>query len=459
MRKRAQYLHNSRKSVPLQRVFHSIRFKVNKGWSSAELLFLCLYLSKRKTTPCLQIIKNREMAILSPDTWQFICAHRTEDVRALALQARKYPQVDMAAAVVQIAGWQIAEKKVPLWAQTEGVQYPAHLSMEQCSSEITARYKASWLQGDTMTDLTGGLGVDCSFLAQNFRKVDYVERQEVLCELARHNFPLLGLPQITVHCADGVEYLQKMEPVDCLFLDPARRDNQGGKTVAIADCEPDVQKLEPLLVEKGRTVVVKLSPMLDIFSSLRELKYIRQIHVVAVNNECKELLVVLQKETKSPSEGSGEVWISCEQAVNNFLAEPFVFTYSQEKEAQCPLTDEVENYLYEPGASLLKAGPYRLLGARFGVKKLHANSHLYTSDALVDFPGRRFRVLEVSGFGKKELKQLLQGVDKANLTVRNFPASVAELRKKWKLKEGGDVYLFATTLDGDRHVVIKCVKA
>ena len=442
------------------------------------------------------------MAILSPDTWQFICAHRTEDVRTLALQARKYPQVDMAAAVVQIAGWQIAEKKVPLWAQTEGVQYPAHLSMEQCSSEITARYKASWLQGDTMTDLTGGLGVDCSFLARNFRKVDYVERQEVLCELARHNFPLLGLPQVTVqcadgveylqkmgpvdclfldparlcelarhnfpllglpqvtvHCADGVEYLQKMEPVDCLFLDPARRDSQGGKTVAIADCEPDVQKLEPLLVEKGRTVVVKLSPMLDIFSSLRELKYIRQIHVVAVNNECKELLVVLQKEAKSPSEGSREVWISCEQAVNNFLAEPFVFTYSQEKEAQCPLTDEVENYLYEPGASLLKAGPYRLLGTRFGVKKLHANSHLYTSDTLVDFPGRRFRVLEVSGFGKKELKQLLQGVDKANLTVRNFPASVAELRKKWKLKEGGDVYLFATTLDGDRHVVIKCVKA
>ena len=399
------------------------------------------------------------MAILSPETLQFIRAHRTDDVRTLALQARKYPQVDMVAAVVQIAGWQIAEKKVPLWAQTEGIRYPAHLSMEQCSSEITARYKASWLQGDTMTDLTGGLGVDCSFLAQNFRKVDYVERQEVLCELARHNFPLLGLPQITVHCADGVEYLQKMEPVDCLFLDPARRDNQGGKTVAIADCEPDVQKLEPLLVEKGRTVVVKLSPMLDIFSSLRELKYIRQIHVVAVNNECKELLVVLQKETKSPSEGSGEVWVSCEQAVNNFLTEPFVFTYSQEKEAQCPLAGEVENYLYEPGASLLKAGPYRLLGARFGVKKLHANSHLYTSDALVDFPGRRFRVLEVSGFGKKELKQLLQGVDKANLTVRNFPASVAELRKKWKLKEGGDVYLFATTLDGDRHVVIKCVKA
>lgn len=399
------------------------------------------------------------MAELSPETLQFIRAHRTEDVRTLALQARKYPQVDMAAAVVQIAGWQIAEKKVPLWAQTEGIRYPAHLSMEQCSSEITARYKASWLKGDTMVDLTGGLGVDCSFLARSFRKVDYVERQEVLCELARHNFPLLGLPQVTVHEADGVDYLQQMEPVDCLFLDPARRDSQGGKTVAIADCEPDVQKLEPLLVEKGRTVVVKLSPMLDIFSSLRELKYIRQIHVVAVNNECKELLVVLQKPEKSASEASGELWISCEQAVNNFLTEPFVFTYAQEKEARCPLAEEVGNYLYEPGAALLKAGPYRLLGARFGLQKLHVNSHLYTSEALVDFPGRRFRVLEVSGFGKKELKQLLQGVDKANLTVRNFPASVAELRKKWKLKEGGDVYLFATTLEGDRHVVIKCVKA
>lgn len=399
------------------------------------------------------------MAELSPETLQFIRAHRTEDVRTLALQARKYPQVDMAAAVVQIAGWQIAEKKVPLWAQTEGIRYPAHLSMEQCSSEITARYKASWLKGDTMADLTGGLGVDCSFLAQNFQRVDYVERQEVLCELARHNFPLLGLPQVTVHEADGVDYLQQMEPVDCLFLDPARRNSQGGKTVAIADCEPDVQKLEPLLVEKGRTVVVKLSPMLDIFSSLRELKYIRQIHVVAVNNECKELLVVLQKPEKSASEASGEVWISCEQAVNNFLTEPFVFTYAQEKEARCPLAEEVGNYLYEPGAALLKAGPYRLLGARFGLQKLHVNSHLYTSEALVDFPGRRFRVLEVSGFGKKELKQLLQGVDKANLTVRNFPASVAELRKKWKLKEGGDVYLFATTLEGDRHVFIKCVKA
>lgn len=369
------------------------------------------------------------MAGLSPETLQFIRAHRTEDVRTLALQARKYPQVDMAAAVVQIAGWQIAEKKVPLWAQTEGIRYPAHLSMEQCSSEITARYKASWLKGDTMADLTGGLGVDCSFLARNFQRVDYVERQEVLCELARHNFPLLGLPQVTVHEADGVDYLRQMEPVDCLFLDPARRNSQGGKTVAIADCEPDVQKLEPLLVEKGRTVVVKLSPMLDIFSSLRELKYIRQIHVVAVNNECKELLVVLQKPEKSASEASGEVWISCEQAVNNFLAEPFVFTYAQEKEARCPLAEEVGNYLYEPGAALLKAGPYRLLGARFGLQKLHVNSHLYTSEALVDFPGRRFRVLEVSGFGKKELKQLLQGVDKANLTVRNFPASVAELRK------------------------------
>lgn len=399
------------------------------------------------------------MAELSSETLQFIRAHRTEDVRTLALQARKYPQVDMAAAVVQIAGWQIAEKKVPLWAQTEGIRYPAHLSMEQCSSEITARYKASWLKGDTMADLTGGLGVDCSFLARNFQKVDYVERQEVLCELARHNFPLLGLPQVTVHEADGVAYLQQMEPVDCLFLDPARRDSQGGKTVAIADCEPDVQKLEPLLVEKGRTVVVKLSPMLDIFSSLRELKYIRQIHVVAVNNECKELLVVLQKSEKSASGASEEVWISCEQAVNNFLTEPFVFTYAQEKEAQCPLAEEVGNYLYEPGAALLKAGPYRLLGARFGLQKLHVNSHLYTSEVLVDFPGRRFRVLEVSGFGKKELKQMLQGVDKANLTVRNFPASVVELRKKWKLKEGGDVYLFATTLEGDRHVVIKCVKA
>ncbi|MDY4873091.1 THUMP-like domain-containing protein [Phocaeicola faecicola] len=395
------------------------------------------------------------MKELSPETLAFIDSHRGDDVRTLALQAKKYPAVDMAEAVVQIAGYQIAEKKVPLWAQTAGIRYPQHLSMEQCSSEVTARYKASLVSGDTLTDLTAGWGVDCSFLARNFRCADYVERQETLCRIAAHNFPLLGLPHVRIHCADAVEYLQSMEPVDCLFLDPARRDSHGGKTVAIAECEPDVCRLEPLLVEKGKTVMIKLSPMLDMASALRDLQYVRRIHVVSVNNECKELIILLRKAPDEEETDEGEVIISCEQVVNNSVHQQFQFTFSEEKSAGCPLAESVGNYLYEPGAALLKAGPYRLLATRYGVEKLHPNSHLYTSSGLVDFPGRRFRVTAVSGFGKKDLKVLLEGVEKANLTVRNFPSSVAELRKKLKLKEGGDTYLFATTLASGEKVLIR----
>lgn len=395
------------------------------------------------------------MKELSPETLAFIDSHRGDDVRTLALQAKKYPAVDMAEAVVQIAGYQIAEKKVPLWAQTAGIRYPQHLSMEQCSSEVTARYKASLVSGDTLTDLTAGWGVDCSFLARNFRCADYVERQETLCRIAAHNFPLLGLPHVRIHCADAVEYLQSMEPVDCLFLDPARRDSHGGKTVAIAECEPDVCRLEPLLVEKGKTVMIKLSPMLDMASALRDLQYVRRIHVVSVNNECKELIILLRKAPDEEEAAAGEVIISCEQVVNNSVHQHFQFTFSEEKSAGCPLAESVGNYLYEPGAALLKAGPYRLLATRYGVEKLHPNSHLYTSSGLVDFPGRRFRVTAVSWFGKKDLKVLLEGVEKANLTVRNFPSSVAELRKKLKLKEGGDTYLFATTLASGEKVLIR----
>ena len=373
------------------------------------------------------------------ETRDFIRAHRKDDVHVLALQAGKYPQVDMQEAVIQIAGWQIAEKKIPSWASTEGIRYPQHLSMEQCSSEITARYKASLVEGDAFADLTGGFGVDCS--------------------LASHNFALLGLGHIEVHHADGIAYLQQMAPVDCLYLDPARRDSQGGKTVAISDCEPDVSELESLLVEKGKRVMIKLSPMLDIALAMQELKHISQVHIVAVNNECKELIILLEKQREGCAEcANKEVVISCEQIVNNLLSKPFSFTLEEERNASCEYADRLGKYLYEPGAALLKAGPYRLLASRYGVKKLHPNSHLYTSDTLVDFPGRSFQIEAVSGFGKKELKAFLQGIGKANLTVRNFPSSVAELRKKLKVKEGGDIYLFATTLKEGEKVLIKCVK-
>lgn len=398
------------------------------------------------------------MIQISPETARFIIDHRHDDVRLLALKSSKYPDVDMAEAVVQIAGWQIAEKKVPLFSHTEGILYPRHLSMEQCSSEQTARYKATLVGGDTFADLTAGFGVDCSFLARNFKQADYVERQEVLCELARNNFSQLGLNHIRVHQADGIDYLRRMDKVDCLFLDPARRDGNGGKTVAISDCEPDICQLEPQLVEKGDVVMVKLSPMLDMASALNDLKHVYQVHVVAVNNECKELILLLKKRDCKLYSSDNDKTIVCEQVVNNSVSQHFQYTLSEERNATCILASSVGKYLYEPGAALLKAGPYKLLSERYKVGKLHPNSHLYTSSDSVDFPGRCFRVIAVSGFGKKELKSFMKGVEKANLTIRNFPSSVAELRKKLKLKEGGDLYLFATTLSEGEKILIKCEK-
>ena len=402
--------------------------------------------------------KLNMMPTTDSKTTAFILEHKNDDVRTLALQASKFHDIDMNEALVQIAGRQIAAKKIPSWASINEIKYPKHLSMEQCSSEVTAQYKASLVSGQTLTDLTAGLGVDFSFIARNFQQATYVERQEALCEIAKHNFKVLGLNHVLIQCTDGIEYLKEMNPVDCLFLDPARRDANGGKTVAISECEPDVCTLEPLLIEKGEKVLIKLSPMLDMHSALTELKHVTELHIVSVNNECKELIIILEKGDTTHLNGAKEVTISCEQVVNNLPSQHLDFTISEEKNSPCIIAEGIGKYLYEPGAALLKAGPYRLLSSRFGVQKLHPNSHLYTSEELVNFPGRRFQVIESSNFGKKELKNFLKDIDKANLTVRNFPTSVADLRKKLKLKEGGDLYLFATTLSNGEKVLIKGVK-
>lgn len=396
---------------------------------------------------------------LTEETLRFIREHRNDDVRSLALQARKYPAVDMPVAITQIAGHQVAEVKVPAWANKEGILYPVHLSLEQCSSEITARYKAELIaksatRQDTFTDLTGGFGIDCSFISACFKQATYVERQEALCEIASHNFPLLDLPQLTVCHADGVQYLQAMSPVDWIFIDPARRDGKGGKTVAISDCEPDVSALETLLLEKAQHVLVKLSPMLDLTLAIHDLKHVQEVHIVSVHNECKELLLVLGHEESLSTE---EVPIHCINLMSAQSPQSFTFTRKQEKDSACNYASTLKAYLYEPNASLLKAGAFRCISSAYGVEKLHPNSHLYTSDTyLPDFPGRKFRILNSCGFSKNEIKDMLGAEKKANLTVRNFPASVAELRKRLKLAEGGNTYLFATTLVNEKKVLIAC---
>lgn len=397
---------------------------------------------------------------LSQETIRFIRTHRLDDVRSLALQSRKYPAVDMPAAITQIAGWQAAKEKIPAWAEKEDILYPVHLSLEQCSSEVTAQYKVEIIakrgsQRNTFTDLTGGFGIDCAFLSAGFEQATYVERQPSLCEIAAHNFPLLDLNHITVCNDDSVQHLQSMPSVDWIFIDPARRDGHGGKTVAISDCEPDVAALEDLLLEKAKHVLVKLSPMLDLTLAINDLKHVQEAHIVSVNNECKELLLVLSHNEKLSAE---DIPVHCINLTHSQGQQSLTFTRQQEKDSACSYTSLLRTYLYEPNASILKAGAFRSLSYIYKVEKLHPNSHLYTSDQYVaDFPGRKFRITDSCSFNKNEVKEMLGTEKKANLTVRNFPASVAELRKRLKLAEGGDTYLFATTLADEKKVLIRCL--
>ena len=307
-----------------------------------------------------------------------------------------------------------------------------------------------------MVYLTAGLGVDCYFISRNFNKAHYVERMDYLCNIAKHNFKTLGADNIEIHNDDCIEYLKDMRPVDCIFLDPARRNEHGGKTVAITDCEPDITKIENTLVEKGKTVMVKLSPMLDIHSALSELKFTDSLHIISVNNECKELVIVLKNESLHENNSHDETMINCEQITSNATSQHFSFTFEEEKNAKTIFAEKPGKYLYEPGAAILKAGPFKLLSSRYGVGKLHINSHLYTSDEMIDFPGRRFEVIETSSFSKKDLKTFLKNIANANITIRNFPSTVDDLRKKLKIKEGGQIYIFATTLNKEEKVLIKC---
>ena len=387
----------------------------------------------------------------------FAREHRQDDVRRLALQAAKYPDMDFSFALHQIKGWQVACKKLPSWAAHEHLLYPQQLSMEQCSSEQTARYKQQLVQRlcgltqneGSLVDLTGGLGVDFSFMAQGFRQAYYGEQQVELCALAKYNFPLLGLSSAQIICGDGTTFLQSMaDQAMVIFLDPARRDATGSKTYAIEDCTPDVALLSDELVNKAQWVVVKLSPMLDWHAAVAQLKHVCEVHIMGVGGECKELLLVMQQHR-------GEQPLQL-YAVNDDK----VFTCSAEEAQQRPplLQTSTFDYLFEPHASLMKAGCFGALSARYGVKGLATNTHLFAAMMPVnDFPGRQFQVLAVTPFSKKSLKSALHGIEKANLAVRNFPLSVVELRKRLKLKEGGEHYLFATTI-GTMHALIICKK-
>ena len=510
-------------------------------------------------------------------TAEFIQEYREKDTRQLALRSARFPDVDMPYALDQIKGWQTARRKLPTWAACDGIVYPPHLSMEQCSSEPTAQYKLNlameWscriesselrvessarevesselrvenserevessefrvensegevnnfssgqpatlnsqlstlnpqpatlnsqlstlnCHASRMTDLTGGFGVDFSFTSCAFASATYVERNAQLCHMVEHNLPLLGIDNAKVVCADAVDYLSTLDMQTMIFLDPARRDQHGAKTVMLADCTPDVVQLLPQLLKKSRFTMLKLSPMLDWHKAVEDLQgTVREVHIVSVGGECKELLLVLSEEIESELKvfcadleaggGSGETGLSggsSSYSCSSLSSEPsfprtpsspsapshpstpslsaslFVYTPSASSPApNSKLKTQNSKFLHEPNASIMKAGCFDELAAAYGVSPVSRNSHLFLSAERVDgFPGRSFSIERVTTLNKRELRQALAGIEKANIATRNFPLSVAELRKRLKLKDGGDVYIFATTTAEDEHLLL-----
>jgi precorrin-6B methylase 2 len=385
----------------------------------------------------------------------FIREHAEADVRQLALQGTKNPEVDLAFALDQIAGRQKAKTKLPSWAAIDGIVYPPHLSMEQCSSEQTAQYKASIAgKGALMVDLTAGFGVDMAFISPNFQRAIHVERQPQLCAISSENFKLLGLNHIEVVCADGVDYLHQLDHADLIYIDPARRDDHGGRTYGIADCTPNVLELRDELLQKADRIMMKLSPMLDWRKAVEDLGNVSEVHIVSVDNECKELLLILSKEEKPLK----LFCVNNNQVFDGVTGGRFFCDTARDVTKE-PSPCYTPHFLFEPNTSIMKAGCFTLLEQRFGVAQLDKNSHLFVSDIdICDFPGRRFFIEKTTSMNKRELKAALADIDRANITVRNFPMSVAELRKRLKLKDGGDLYLFATTIASHQHQLFLCRK-
>jgi hypothetical protein len=383
-------------------------------------------------------------------TRDFIEQNLNDDIRQLALKGCRDKDVDLDAAIRQIAGRQTARRKLPSWAALDGILYPPHLNMEQCSSEQTARYKAricsSHPSSKTLVDLTGGFGVDFAFMSEAFDEATYVERNSELFAISSANMKILA-PKAKCLNEDGLEVLHRLDHVSMIFMDPARRDHHGARTYGISDCTPNVLEIKDELLQKADVVMLKLSPMLDWHKAISDLgeQYIKEVHIVSVQNECKELLIVMQQQPAEPPT------VYC-------VNDDSVFSYHPSSISSNHISHHSSLiYLYEPNASIMKAGCFAEIEQAFEVSQLAPNSHLFASDqAIADFPGRKFRISAVTSMNKQELKQALKDIRQANIAVRNFPMSVADLRKRLKLSEGGNDYIFATTLTEGKKVLIIC---
>ncbi|WP_026461752.1 THUMP-like domain-containing protein [Adhaeribacter aquaticus] len=392
------------------------------------------------------------MKEFNPQEIKYLTENADKDAAALMLQASRYPELPIPKLVQHIQARQKVKDKLPTWYNNVEIRYPATLSVEQSSSEKTAAYKAKLVSGSTLIDLTGGFGIDSYFFSQEFKHVIYVERNPELVQVATHNAQVLSATNIQFYAADASHFLKNyIGKADFIYLDPARRDSSNNKVHLLEDCEPDVLKLLPLLFEKASQVFLKTSPMLDISQAVQNLKQVERIYVVAVENECKEVLYLLSNQVNLNPE------ISAINLLGTGKDQSFKYNREQEENAQVNYSEPL-TYIYEPNTAILKSGGFKALAQEYKVNKLHRNSHLYTSETLrADFPGRIFVLKAISRLHKKELLSYLPD-GKANITVRNFTNTVAEIRKKTGIKEGGTIYLLATTDLHQKSIILVCEK-
>lgn len=387
--------------------------------------------------------------ILKTGVQSFIDKNWNTDIMSVLLKKSLFAEISQRELVEQLEGKKRCQNKLPTWFGSQGVYYPNKLNIEQASSERAAGYKAKLVFGNSLIDLTGGLGVDSFYFSKQVGSVTYCEWNTELAEIASHNFLILGAKNIACHNTDGITFLQGgTEHFDWVYIDPSRRDDAKGKVFLLGDCYPNLPKHLNSILKKTTNVLVKTSPLLDLKKGLSELQYVKEIHVLAVQNEVKEVLWILKK---------GYDQEPLIKAINLRKTSDTHFEFKMSEEAQCDLMLGLpENYLYEPNAALLKAGPFKRIGHHYGLKKLHQHSHLYTNDEPIHFPGRRFEILEVLPYSKENMRTL--NLEKANITTRNFPESVAQIRKKYKISDGGDCYLFFTTGAANQKMVLRCKK-
>ncbi len=387
------------------------------------------------------------LAILKTEVQTFINEKLNEDLSKIIFKGSPFVSVSIQELANQIVAKKKSQKKLPTWFNSKNIYYPQKVSIEQTSSETTAKYKASLTKGASLIDISGGFGIDSYYFSKNVNNVIHCEINNELSEIVGHNYKELKVSNIETKACNGIVYLKNNTTAkfDWVYTDPSRRNESKNKVFLLKDCSPNVPEELDLLFSKSENILIKVSPILDITSTIKELKYTKEIHIVAVNNEVKELLFILQKNYNK------QIQIKAINLLKNKTDEfSFTLNSNEYKESNYSLPLK---YLYEPNVAILKSGGFKEVASKFNIKKLHQHSHLYTSESLIDFPGRTFSIEKVIPYSKNEIKKNIPN-KKANITVRNFPKTVAQIRKETKITEGGDIYLFLTTLTNNAKVMI-----